>query len=525
MILQALGNVMTAKVSNSSPKEADKVGRGTTIANLLVDEAAFVNNIERALSAWSMAGNAARTFAREKGLPWGTLLFTTAGELSSRDGAYIYKMLGNSTPFNEILFECKDHEELIRIVRKNSSTLNSKDAAIRVNLSMTYRQMGFSEEWMQQKLDEGNSSDANIERDLFNKWQTGTSQSPIDANTLEVIHESEVHDPRVEIYDPYAFILNWYVSGDILHEKIQQDHHFIIGVDTSDGIGRDDISFYIRDIVTGELICGALFNELNLITLSEFFADFLVRYPNSTMVIERRSSAPTIIDNIILKLSQAGINPYKRIFNTIVQNKEKYEKEYRELMNARPHDIDLFNKYKSHLGFKTSGDGETSRKQLYGTVMLTMLKYTAHTTRDGALVRQLLGIVVKNNRIDHVDGGKDDAVIANLLIWWLMLNGKNLSSYGIISTTILKENDVYLDEKFEVDGDAYAREESIQIEREIAALVQEIKVEEDMVIVSQLERKIRYLYSNVSSNSNHISADEIIENAKKERLMKRRLAT
>ena len=224
-----------------------------------------------------------------------------------------------------------------------------------------------------------------------------------------------------------------------------------------------------------------------------------------------------------MKLSQAGINPYKRIFNTIVQNKEKYEKEFRELMNARPHDIDLFNKYKSHLGFKTSGDGDTSRKQLYGTIMMTMLKYTAHTTRNSALIRQILGIVIRNGRIDHVDGGKDDAIIANLLIWWLLLNGKNLAAYGINSNTILKENDVYLDEKFEVEGDAYAREESIRIERQITSLIAEIKVEDDPVVVSQIERKIRFLYSNVKTTSNHISADELIEDAKKERSLKRRM--
>lgn len=519
-----LGNKLVAKVSNQSPKEADKVGRGVRTATLFVDEGAFVNNIEVALSAFSNSGNAARTNARAKGLPWGTLLFTTAGELSSRDGAYVYKLISNSTQFNEIFFDCKDYEELREIIKKNSSAMDSRDAAIRVSLSMTYRQMGLTDEWMQQKMEETTQSEANMERDLFNIWQTGTSLSPIPQHLLDQINDSEDTEPRTQIYDPYAFILRWYVSKRVVQDAVDSNRPYVIGVDTSDGIGRDDISFYIRDVLTGEVICGATFNELSLITLSEFFADFLEKFPNTTMVIERRSSAPAIIDNIIHKLCAKGINPFKRLYNTIVQHKEKYEKEYNLISRANSHNQDLFLKYKAHIGFKTSGgDNETSRKQLYSTVMLTMFKYTSRETRDRTLIRQALGIIVKNGRVDHVDGGKDDALIGNLLIFWLLLFGRNLTFYGIDPTLILKENKVFLGERYEVEKDEYAKFETMEIERELDNLFSELKTEDDPVIISRIEARIRFLHQDIRGTANHVSVDEMLDNIKKEKRLKRRL--
>lgn len=519
--IKAMKNKLHARLSNSSPSQADKVGRGLTISTLLVDEFAFINNVEIALSAFTFSGNAAREEARKQGKPYGTIMATTAGELATRDGSYAYQMLANSTRFNEIFFEVSNREELVDIIYKNTSARSSRFRKLMVDLNFTYRQMGYTDEWMKARIDEaGTSSDETIERDLFNKWSTSSAESPISEAGRKRIEESRDPEPRSEIFDPYNFLLRWYVDEELLNHKINMNHALIIGVDTSEGAGGDDIAFYIRDAVTGETLCGAVFNEINTNSLTNFFAEFLIRYPSSTMVIERKSTGPGIIDGIITRLTHEGINPFKRMFNTIVQNKTKYEREFNEVMNSR--DIRTYIKYKKHIGFTTSGDGEFARSRLFGNILSNAVKYTAHLARDVILIRQLLGLVYRNGRVDHGEGDHDDTVVAWLLSMWLLLDGRNLNEYGIDSSTILKKNDVFLDAKFESSKSQHDKEEMLAIEKEVGFLAEEIRNARDPIIISQLEGRIRFLYRDLREDTFSVAADELIENLRKEKRLQLR---
>ena len=72
--MKELMNVFKGNLSSSSPKQAEKVGRGFTSPINIIDEAAYIPNIEIAISAMLMSGNAAREFARVNNKPYGTLL-------------------------------------------------------------------------------------------------------------------------------------------------------------------------------------------------------------------------------------------------------------------------------------------------------------------------------------------------------------------------------------------------------------------------------------------------------------------
>ena len=132
--------------------------------------------------------------------------------------------------------------------------------------------------------------------------------------------------------------------------RIANGNSFTIGIDTSDAVGRDDIAFIMRDHTSGQVLCTAVFNDLNLITLADFFVSFLMKYEKAVMIIERRSSAATIIDYIIQKLLLNEINPFSRLYNTIYQDREKYEKEFEEISKAKYYNDEIFIKYKKHIG-------------------------------------------------------------------------------------------------------------------------------------------------------------------------------
>ena len=517
--LRELNNTFKGNLSSSSPKQAEKVGRGFTSPINLIDEAAFIENIAISLGAMLMTGNAARSAAERNGNPYGTILATTAGNTSDRDGAYIYSLITASTTWDDRFLDCAGVQELNDLIFKNSSAGKNQTKRPIINISFSYRQLGYDEEWLKKKLEENISTPENIKRDIFNQWLSGSSKSPIPKQYIETINRFIVDTPRSHFWAPHNYLLKWFVTEEEIDSRIAAKRSFIIGVDTSDGGGGDDIAFSVRDHVDGDLLCAATFNEINLITLADFFVSFLMRYENSTMIIERKSSAATIIDYIVQKLLAAGVNPFKRLYNTIVQNKDTMDKEYQEVMHARLSDEATFTKYKKHLGFATSGAGVTARAALYSTTLMSMLKYTGYGLRDEKLVNQISALEERNGRIDHPAGGNDDMVMSALLNYWLLTEGRNLGVYGINASMILRGSNVYLEEKYKTDAEDMDRYEAQLLEAKFAKLLEDLKKENNPIIARQLELKIHKLADELPVSTNILSASELIESIQRDKRM------
>lgn len=514
-------NKFKGNLSSSSPKQAEKVGRGFTSPINIIDEAAFVENIAIAMGAMLMSGNKAREIAEANGNHFGTLIATTAGDTDDRDGGYIFSLVNAATVWDDRFVDATDNLDLQQLIFKNSPASKNKMSRPMVNITMSYRQLGLSEQWLQKTLQANISTPENIKRDIFNQWLSGSSSSPIPKEYIEVMRSNVNDNPISEFYHPHNYLLKWNITKEEFDDRSNHGHSFIIGVDTSDGSGGDDITFVMRDHAIGDVVCTAIFNEINLITLADFFVSFLLRYTNTVMIIERKSSAATIIDYIVQKLLAAGINPFTRLYNTIFQNKDAMVREYEEVSRARPHQEAIFTKYKKHLGFSTSGSGVTARSELYSATLIHMLKFTGHVLYDKTLIDQICALVVRNGRIDHPVGGNDDMVISSLISYWLLTKGMNLHLYGIDTTTLLRRNDVYLEEKYKTDDTEYEREELEVREQEFNDLMEEIKQETDPIIAAQLELKIRRLANDSNSSGNIISVEEMLETISREKRLKR----
>lgn len=519
--IRDMENKFKGNLSSSSPKQAEKVGRGFTSPINIIDEAAFVENIAVAMGAMLMSGNAARNAAERNGNPYGTLIATTAGNTDDRDGSYIYTLVNGATIWDEHFFDAEGPTELMELIFKNSPATKNKTNRPMVNITMSYRQLGYSEEWLQKTLAANISTPENIKRDIYNQWLSGSSSSPIPKEYIEVMRKNVNDKPRSHFYNPHNYLLRWQISEEEFAARSKEGHSFAIGVDTSDGAGGDDITFVMRDHAQGDIVCTAIFNEINLITLADFFVSFLQRYTNTVMIIERKSSAATIIDYIVQKLLAAGVNPFTRLYNTVFQNKDTMAREYEEITRARLHDEAVFTKYKKHLGFTTSGGGVTARSELYSATLIHMLKFTGHVLRDETLVNQICALVVRNSRIDHPAGGNDDMVISALLSYWLLTKGKSLHLYGIDPSTLLRKNSVYLEEKYKNEGEAYEREELEQMEASFTAMVEELRGERDPIIAKQLELKLRRAARDSAGTGNIISVEEMLEEIARERKVRR----
>lgn len=107
------------------------------------------------------------------------------------------------------------------------------------------------------------------------------------------------------------------------------------------------------------------------------------------------------------------------------------------------------------------------------------------------MVDQILGLVIRNGRVDHPIGGRDDMVIAWLLSFWILSLGKNLHHYGINVRDILVQNDT-LNQKTDPIS-LYDRQYQEHLKYRINDLIEQLKdelTEEQKFEIEEGERQI-----------------------------------
>lgn len=508
--LKRLGNTYVSNVSQASKKAALNLGRGMTLAINHVDEIAFINNVDITLPAMLAASGAARDSAAAVNAPYGNIFTTTAGYLNNPSGKFVKdNIYDKAMMWNETLFDSKNEEELKRTI-----SLHCDTASPLVLLEFNHRQLGKTDAWLRGKIADAISSGENAGADYLNIWAEGGSSSPIPKHLLKKIQDSKIPDAYNEV-SKFGYITKWYLPANDVISGSVKTRRLVMGLDTSDAIGNDGISMVIRDAYSGEVVATGNYNETNTRIFAEWVADFLINYPNLTLVIERRSSGTAILDSIFLILTAKGIDPFRRIFNWVVndvQNKPEYATLLSLSNERRISDSGIYDKLKKEFGFATAGSGRASRDMLYGSAFNLATKYTAETVRDPVLISQLSSLISKNNRIDHPTGKHDDSVIAWLLSYWFLAEAKNKGFYGLNTNTVLTVvNEAMIREQGGKEA-IEAREEQTQLRQDIENMMSEYRNSENEYSKKILARKIKFLENDlVGTYRNNLNIDSFLE--------------
>lgn len=514
--IKKLDNRYKGLLPSKSPKSALNVGRGLTAPVFHVDEIAFIYNIEITLPAALPATTTARNIAEAKGEPYGNIFTTTAGKKDDKDGKFVYQQLCDSATWSEQFLDAANEEELHTLIRNSSPS-----GQLKVNCTFNHRQLGYTDQWLKETLELTGSKGEDADRDYFNIWTAGSQSSPFPVDVAETIRKSEVPDPAIEIAKPYNYVTRWYIPLEDIERRMVSSN-YILGVDTSDAVGFDDIAMVLRDIRTGEVVAAANVNETNLIIYTKWLASWLIKYPTVTLIIERRSSGIAIIDLLLLILVENGINPFKRMYNKVVQEKEEKPDRFIEVDKRFTYNAaELINKYKATFGFATSGSGITSRSELYSTTLTNSVKTTATLVKDKKIIDQMLGLVIRNGRVDHEDGGHDDLVIGFLLSYWLMTQGKNLHYYNIPIKDILINN--HVTKTISNNDDRYEAIRQKQVQEEITDLVETIQAEKNDYLIFKYENRLKKLASELNSEEAIHSIDKLIENLRESKKINRKI--
>lgn len=477
--------------------DAEKVFRGIKTPFIRCDEMPYIDNFHIAIDAFLPSLTAGRKIAKEVGLPFGLLQTTTAGDLDTKEGERVYKEMSAACYFREtLLFDATGLEDLADRVRKNS-TGATQFTTPTINMTLSHRQVGQSDEELMYNISQSTSSPPEkIERDYFCRWQVGSTANPLRKELLTAIYGSMIPPITEQIYKG-NYVIDQYVSNEVLAE-VKANSHMIIGCDASEAIGRDDIAVVITDARDLGLLFAGGYNKTNVHSFAEYLADFMIKNPNSTLVIERKSTAVVILGIVINALLAVGINPARRIFSQIIQdrNSNRILNEEIRRLTGNIYDSRKFDKFIGYMGYPTAASGDYSRSNLYVNILPMIARMAGNKVRCEKLALQIRGLINKNGRIDHEAKSHDDYVIAWMLCGWFAFHANDLSFYGISQGIFLTRiREVGTEDMSDVEINE--REEMKRKKNYLDELIAQIEKETDTVKFMTLEREIKKLYSEI----------------------------
>lgn len=434
-----LENEYLTSVAQKDKDAADNAGRGLTSPIIQVDEGPFCPNIDISLPVALGSTGAARDFARANKTFMGNLFTTTAGKRDTKEGRFMYDLIHDGMLFREFIYDCSCRETAAQMVVAASKqgdlqdivddSNETEDKVLMINGTFSALQLGKSRAWLRGKIASVRGSKENAERDYLNRWSSGSDSSPLTADLLEIIREAR-KDPVYIETSKEGYVLEWYIPKHDIEERMR-DGRYIMTIDTANMVGKDSNAMTIMDLRSMEVVASSAINEGSLYYYFEWLFNLLMKYETTTLIMENKSSAQVIFDALAAKFLAIGINPFRRMFNYIVNDRAKHHRLYQEMIQMeRMGGITshFYERCKGKFGFMTTGK---ARDTLYGEVFQRAAATTGHLISSTILSDQILGLVMKNNRIDHAANKHDDLVISWLFGQWFAIMANDHAFYGI----------------------------------------------------------------------------------------------
>lgn len=360
--------------------------RGRTTSIVYIDEWAFVRHNKviylNMVPAWKTAANN----AKRNNKPYGILITTTPGMLTTDEGQYAFDVRDKATKFSEHWYDLSAYE-IQEIIRSNTNSSY-------VHIEYTYQQLGYSEEWFRDLCIDMQKNWPEIRREVLLEWSEATENSPFTKEDLDTI--------RGLLRAPISSFMLFNKYTIYVYEKILSNKYPpILGIDVAGGYMRDSSAITIIDSystrVTAEFNC----NYISTLDLAAVIFEIVSKYmPNAVVNIERNGGFGA---SVIAKLLTTSIkkNLYYTIKDKVIEERVMGTQIVRKTQKMKVYGSD-----------STHNDRDALMEILRERVAYHKDKIISKTIYD-----ELCGLQVKKNgRIEHSDNTHDDQVFSWLWV-------------------------------------------------------------------------------------------------------------
>ena len=438
------GNKIKTLASARNKVMANSLGRGMTIPRIWYDEYAFIPHNGTIYLAATPAFKTASITAKKNGAPYGIIITTTPGDLTTEEGVEAFETRNMATKFSELWYD-EPQNVLEDIVSRNTESSF-------VHIRYTYQQLGRDEEWFRSMVIDMKKKWVDIRREILLEWSRSSSNSPFSKEDLDIV--------RTLIKEPIRQIMIRGYTFDIFRE-IDYRIPPIVGVDVSGGFQRDSSAITIIDSKYTDVTATFNCNYISPIELANVIYELVTKYMNNAIVnIERNGGFGA---SVLAKLINTRIkkNLYYEIKDKIIEERVTSGKPYRQTKKMKIYGTDNTKDVRNRLM-----EILRQRMELHKDKFISPLIY-----------EELQGLEVKKNgKIEHSDTGHDDQIFSYLMALYVWYEGMDLMErFGIQKYDLKTDQDIEeaaqsIEEKYEninIDLTVAQQEDHLNIMRDL----------------------------------------------------------
>jgi hypothetical protein len=422
---------------------ANSLGRGCTQPRQWYDEYAFIPYNGIVYSSATPAFKTASMNAQRNNAPYGILITTTPGDLTTDEGMDAFLTKENATPFNELFYDFS----LQQLEELKASNTNSSFFYMR----FTYQQLGSGEDYFKQMVIDLKKDWPTIRREVLLEWAKVSDNSPFRKEDLNIV-KNFIREPIRTV------MLCGYYQFNI-YKELNLRFPPLVGVDVAGGYQKDSSTITVVDSQTTEVAADMNCNYISTPDLARVLYELVTKYMNNAVVnIERNGGYGA---SVLSKLVTTSIkrNLFYEIKDRVIEERTNGMNTVRKTQKVKVYGL----------------DSTKDTRELLIQILRDRMEYHKDKFISPIIFSELETLEVKKNgRIEHSSNGHDDQIFSYLLALYIWYEGKDLMErYGIQKQSIRSDED--------------ASEAVFGIEEKYDNIITEIESSENDTIKQQLD--------------------------------------
>lgn len=415
------GNKIKTLAGATSRVGASGLGRGLTMPFHWYDEFGWIKfNSDIRLAATPSFSTASRN-ARMNHAPYGILLTTTPGLMTTNEGKYAYMVRNDATKFDESWYDKDD------VWLQQRLLLNKKSSF--VHIRYTHTQLGKGDEYLEEMIKELDNNYEAVRREVLLEWAEISDACPFDREQLDIIKGFVKDSDKCK----HVMLCNGRYTLYMYDTLSDRLHPPIIGVDPAGGFSKDSSAITIIDSKTTKVVGCLNCNYISIEHLAYCIYELVTVYmPSAIVNIERNGGFGTALIEKLLNTSIKK-NLYYEVVEDITQDRTGINRNINKLKRS-------IKRY-----------GTTNDKKTRG-MMMEILKERVERHKDkfssDIIYDELKSMEMKpNGRIEHSSTTHDDQVFSYLWALYVWYFGKNLmDNWGLYKKELQYDDESSIDE-------------------------------------------------------------------------------